>query len=105
MLDALETLLGGSGGPYLLGAEPCHVDATLFGFLDALACGPGGAENRWADRVRGSEVLGGYVDRIRARYFSMPSVRAEGPAPLGENKGPRAHPPAAAAAATAAGGK
>lgn len=65
-LSALSTLLGDQ--PYLLGDEPCHADATLFGILDAVLYdgtpnpGPKAAVEAHANLVA-------YVGRVRGRYF------------------------------------
>jgi glutathione S-transferase len=64
-LDAVEGTLGDDS--YLLGKQPCSVDATAYGVLGSIAFGPCSPELK--SRVTDSR-LGPYCQRMRDRYYS-----------------------------------
>lgn len=59
--EAVATLLG--EGPYFFGTEPTSIDATLYGFLEALLAPP--SASRIRDAVRARPSLVAYRDRMR----------------------------------------
>jgi glutathione S-transferase len=65
-VQAFGELLG--DGPFLFGDRPTSFDASAFGVIGNLKDGPFDSPVR--DRIRATENIVGYIDRIRERYFS-----------------------------------
>jgi glutathione S-transferase len=65
-VQAFGELLG--DGPFLFGDRPTSFDASAFGVIGNLKDGPFDSPVR--DRIRATENITGYIDRIRERYFS-----------------------------------
>ena len=72
-LDALALLLGDK--PFLMGAEPCGADATVFGMLTAILTPP--LDMPLRDMARRHSNLNGYCERITQRYFAVPQERGD----------------------------
>lgn len=64
-LRALAVILG--DGPYLLGAEPSSVDATVYGYLAQLLFVP--LDDPLTRQAHALPGLVAYAERMRARYF------------------------------------
>jgi hypothetical protein len=65
-VQAFGELLG--DGPFLFGDRPTSFDASAFGVIGNLKDGLFDSPVR--DRIRATENITGYIDRIRERYFS-----------------------------------
>lgn len=64
-LDSLAAILADK--PYLMGAEPCGADATLFAFMAGSLCAHFDTPLRTAAEAHPNLVQ--YVERMRSRYF------------------------------------